>query len=299
MDDVLITIISGKRPGGEKERPTEKLKTEHDRIYVSNNADGYVTEIPVVMVPKDFREKYIAEYKNSENAWYAPMNRSYAIKYAREKGYRYLVQLDDNINYLEICYLADGRRMRAQNTTMLDDFCRMFVATLKNTNAAMVGCALASCMPDDTLWREGYVYSLFMLDLKRCPDYFQGDFEDDIEYRLKCAELGRPVIQLPFLRYSKTSQGNNKDLTGCRAEYAKQGLKRGKNMSVLYADVYSCSMTTKNKRISTAASESGAPTFKHMLKPFKVGVIMRSGDEIRNESDVSEIQDTKKRPMQG
>lgn len=70
-------------------------------------------------------------------------------------------------------------------------------------------------------------------------------------------------------------------------------------MSVLYADVYSCSMTTKNKRISTAASESGAPTFKHMLKPFKVGVIMRSGDEIRNESDVSEIQDTKKRPMQG
>jgi hypothetical protein len=66
-------------------------------VIISNNADGYVTDIPIVMVPDGYRQWYVANHKNSENAWYAPMNRSYAIKYAREKGYRYLVQMDDNI----------------------------------------------------------------------------------------------------------------------------------------------------------------------------------------------------------
>lgn len=80
MNDVLVVIISGKRPGGKKERPTEKLSTELDRVIISNNADGYITDIPIVMVPDDYRAWYIENHKNSDNAWYAPMNRSYAIK---------------------------------------------------------------------------------------------------------------------------------------------------------------------------------------------------------------------------
>jgi hypothetical protein len=146
----------------------------------------------------------------------------------------------------------------------------------------MVGCNLTgTAMPDDTLWREGYVYSFFMLDLERCPDVFHGDFEDDIEYRLKCAQMGRPVIQLPWLAYSKVGRGKNSDLSGCRAEYAKQGLKRGEHMSALYGDVYSCRMTHK-RRQTRAVYEDDALYFKHIIKPVKVGVVVKDAEAIRN-----------------
>lgn len=286
MNDVLVAIISGKRPGGKKERPTEKLSTQLDRVIISNNADGYVTDIPIVMVPDDYRAWYIANHKNSDNAWYAPMNRSYAIKWARERGYRYLVQMDDNILSLDITFLEStgggARRFRAQHLDALDDFCGMYKTVLQNTNAAMVGCQLAgTAIPENTLWREGYCYSFFMLDLNRCPDVFQGDFEDDIEYRLKCAQIGRPVIQLPWLMYGKTGQGKNTDLSGCRAEYAKQGLKRGAHMSVLYGDVYSCKMTHK-RHTTVAKTENDALYFKHIIKPVKVGVVVKDAEAIRN-----------------
>lgn len=279
--DVLITIISGKRPGGAAERPTEKLVTSYRRVYISNNADGYETDIPIIMVPDDYKKYYMANFKNSDNAWQAPMNRSYAIKYAKENGYRYLVQLDDNINKMEIAFLSGGRRIRSgSRKDLLDDFIHCLRETLIHTNAAMAGCNLASVIPDDTLWREGYVYSLFMLDVNRCPETFQGDFEDDIEYRLKCAEMGMPVIQLPFLKYGKVSQRKDKALTGCRSEYVKQGKKRGEHMCILNADKYSCSFNTRNKRISTNAQHDGY-TFKHKLTAFKLGVIMDDPDAIR------------------
>lgn len=285
-DDILVVIISGKRPGDERARPTERLSTKHPRIIVSNNSDDYITTIPIVNVPEEYKKWYIENHKNSENAWFAPMNRSYAIKYAKELGYRYLVQLDDNIIQLQIAFrdAKKGRRFRAYITNKpnaLDDFINAYKVTLENTNAAMVGCTLSgTAVPDIYLWREGYVYSLFMLDLERCPEIFHGDFEDDIEYRLKCAQMGRPVIQLPWLMYGKVGQGKNTDLSGCRAEYAKAGLMRGENMCKLYSETYTCKMTHKRHR-TTAEEEQDAMYFKHQLKPIKVDVITSDKEAIR------------------
>lgn len=103
-EKTLIVEISGKRPGTKQQRPTEKNKTEYPHIIISNNSEGYDTDWEIVNVPEEYEEWYKSVAKTSDNAWYAPMNRSYAIKYAREHGYRYLVQLDDNITFLEIGY---------------------------------------------------------------------------------------------------------------------------------------------------------------------------------------------------
>ena len=103
-DRTLIVEISGKRPGTKQQRPTEKNKTEYPHIIISNNSEGYNTDWEIINVPKEYEEWYKSVAKTSDNAWYAPMNRSYAIKYAREHGYKYLVQLDDNITFLEIGY---------------------------------------------------------------------------------------------------------------------------------------------------------------------------------------------------
>ena len=164
LDRVLIAEISGKRPGTSKDRPTEKLETNYDMVIISNNSEGYATDLPIINVPDDYREWYCANIKNSENAWYAPMNRSYAIKWARENGYDYLVQLDDNIVQLELCTVIekDGitkRRRITSSTKMLDDYIQMFVTVLKNTNAVMVGCQLNGIGVTDAarFMIEGYV----------------------------------------------------------------------------------------------------------------------------------------------
>ena len=277
---ILIAEISGKRPGTSKQRPTENFETMHDIVIISNNSEGYVTDLPIINVPEDYREWYFANIKNSENAWYAPMNRSYAIKWARENGYDYLVQLDDNIIRLELCTVVEkdgitSRRRITSSTKMLDDYIQMFVTVLENTNAVMVGGQLNGIGVRDggRFMIEGYVYSIFCLDLRKCPDVFHGDFEDDIEYRLKCKQMGLPVVQITPFRYGKVGQAKTKDLSGCRAEYLKAGLKRGEPMSRLYPDMYHCMMSRKG-HFSGAKLDESAVNFKHIIKPFKVGVVV-------------------------
>lgn len=282
---ILIAEISGKRPGTAKQRPTERFESQHDWVIISNNSEGYETDKPIINVPDDYREWYCANIKNSDNAWYAPMNRSYAIKWARENGYDYLVQLDDNIELLSVETFVDGetvktryreeQRSGATEKGMLDDFIKMFVTVLKNTNAAMVGGQLVGIgiKGGHCFMKEGFVYSIFALNLKTCPDVFQGDFEDDIEFRLKCKQLGLPVVQITPLRYGKRGQAHNKDLSGCREEYLKAGLKRGEHMGKLYGDIYSCKMTHK-RAFSKAIADEEAINFRHYLKPFKVGVVV-------------------------
>lgn len=288
-NDVLVVEISGKRPGGPDKRPTEKFEIQHDHLIISNNANGYITDWPIVMVPDDFKEDYIKKYKTSESAWYAPMNRSYAIQYAREKGYKYLVQLDDNITLLEISYVIKGeqqKRYRAQNKPgMMDDYIEMLVCVLENTDAGMAGCNLSGVAnpvsENGKFLRERYVYSLFALDLSVCPDHFQGDFEDDIEFRMKLGQKRIPVVQVVPLRYGKTSQFSGKDESGNRAAYTKAGAARGEHMRILYGDKYSCGMRSKSAGI-TSKKTAGAKYFQHRLTPWKVGIKVKDRKAIDN-----------------
>lgn len=277
---ILVAEISGKRPGTSKSRPTEKIKIDYDKVIISNNSEGYVTDWEIINVPEEYRKWYIDNIKNSENAWYAPMNRSYAIKYAKEHGYKYLIQLDDNIEHIELHYrykkngiYAKYRKTNSSTNDLMDDAIDMLVCVLKNTNAGMVGCQLSALASDEKLsLSERYCYSFFALDLQICPEVFQGDFEDDIEYRLKCCEMNVPVCQIPILQYSKTGQAGTKDKTGCREEYIKAGLKRGEHMCKIHGDIYSCKM--QGRRHNTTFVPDGGAYFKHELKKFKLGIIV-------------------------
>lgn len=288
-DDVLVVEISGKRPGDVKNRPTEKYKTKRKHLIISNNSEGYETKWEIVNVPDDYKQYYIEHHKMSESAWYAPMNRSYAIKYAKEHGYRYLVQLDDNIVVLELSYVVEEngviKRYRTHNTPeMMDDYIDMMLCVAQNTDAGMVGCRLVSFAPSDAFLSEAYCYSFFLLDLERCPDIFHGDFEDDIDFRLKLTEMGVPTVQIQPLKYGKTGQKSSKDETGNRAAYTAAGLLRGEHMSILHGDVYSCGYSSKTA--STRAQKSGR-NFKHKIKPIKIGVKCKNRSEI--DKKMSEI----------
>lgn len=293
-NDVIICEISGKRAGGLKERPTEKFPTKYPHVIISNDSSGYDTEWEIVNVPEEYRQWYIANVKTSDKAWYAPMNRSYAIKYARDHGYKYCIQLDDNIKALGISYLIEEddctkRYMRnfhedVIDVPIMDDMINMLCIALDNTDAGMAGMNLLALQPSSDVLCERYVYSFFALKVGICPDVFQGDFEDDIEFKLKMVQMGIPTIQLPFMQYSKIPVGGGKsfkDVTGCRQAYKEVGINRGLHMKKLYGDVYSAGTTDKG--ISTVSkAEKGLGRFKHKIKPTKVGVKIYNRDAIND-----------------
>ena len=276
--ETLIVEISGRRPGDASARPTENVKTRYDHLIVSNDPTGYTSEWPIVKVPNDY-EAWYRETVAFSTFWQAPMNRSYAIKLARERGYRYLIQLDDNIKSLDIVtqYENDGIfiKWQASKSTkgecgLFDDFCALLIEALRRSNAGMSGMQLSSCLPTDAFCVERFCYSFFALDLNRVPDTFHGSFEDDIEFRLRLAQMGTPVVQLPFIAYGKTAAGKVGDVSGCRKAYQQAGIKRGEAMVRLYGDVYSGKI---GHSVTTAKTRT--KQFQHRLKPFKVGVLVR------------------------
>lgn len=281
--DVLVCEISGKRPGTKKQRPTEKYEITYDKLIISNNSDDYDTEWKIVNVPDNYKEWYINNYKQSDNAWYAPMNRSYAIEYAKQHGYKYLIQLDDNITNVNIlCKSGQKKIYIGNNKIKFDDIIEMLVTVLENTNAGMTGCDMVSMStPNNQFLAERFCYSLFALKLDVCPPVFQGSFEDDIEYRLKLYQMGIPCIQVIPLKYGKTGQALNKDLSGCRAEYLKQGVKRGEQMRKLYGDIYSCGMATGAKA-GRQGNRRNQVLFKHRMKSIKCGVMVYNMKNIQD-----------------
>ena len=297
---ILVVEISGKRPGNSNKRPTEKINIKYDKIIISNNSEGYETNWKIVNVPEEYKEYYKENFKTSENAWFAPMNRSYAIKYAKENGYKYLIQLDDNITILQIAYIIKDdtknlnfkKEYRAtsrsgDNSNMMNDFIDMLVETLKYTNAGVAGCNMTGAsMPGDAFLRERYCYSLFAMDLDRIPEEYHGDFEDDIEFRLKLAQMNVPMLQVCPLAYGKTAQAINKDLSGCRAEYLKVGVNRGKNMRRLYGNIYRAGVSSYSNRKGKQEINENIQYFRHKLKKIKVGVIIRNKEKLEEKMKI-------------
>lgn len=281
---VLVTIISGKRPGGVKERPTEKYHLDFDELIVSNNSDGYQTDFEIVNVPEDYGKWYKDNVKTNDKAFYAPMNRSYAMKYAREKGYRYNVQLDDNITRFEIAYAIKDRKYRTtvrnqHNDVMLQKMLEYFKAVLEETNAGIVGMDLCEAsLPNGDFLRERFVYSAFMIDLERVPEYYHGDFEDDIEFRYKLQQIGVPMIKVSPFRYAKVSQ-SGKDLTGNRAAYEASGVERGNVVAKIYGDQFERGTSTRGSGTARGTEEK----FRHRMKPFKVGITVNDSERLKQE----------------
>lgn len=291
---ILIAEISGKRPGGANKRHTETFKFGYDHVIISNNSEDYETDWDIINVPAGYQSWYKDNVATSDIAYFAPMNRSYAIKYAKENGYKYLVQLDDNITSFDIKYLVkvDGVQMKYVTLTstpnkeqLPNDMIKYMEHVLDLTNAGMVGMAPdAASVPQDDWLKERYVYSAFMLNLEIAPPVFQGDFEDDIEYRMKLKQAGIPSLEIVPFHYAKTAQNspsqNKEDVTGNRKAYKKAGLNRGKVMSKLYGETYSRGWSDQGSGLKRI---KGQKKFRHKIKQFKVGVRVKHISVLKQE----------------
>lgn len=273
-DDVLIAVVSGKRPG---RRTTEKFTIDGDAVIISNDSTGYTSHLPIVDVPQPFRDWYAAEHALSAFGNAVPMSRSYAVQYARENGYRYLVQLDDNIHEMRMAYLMPGGGKYQRPLKNITPFMNGLADVLRHTNAGLAGMNMNAAAPPEkhtVVLRERYVYSVLALDLAVTPPFF-GDIEEDIGMRLQLARKGIPTVQVIPFRYSKQGQLSTKDTSGNRAAYDQLGAGRGAAMAKLYGDVYARGVSNRNRNLNargTGKARRDDVIFRHKLKPFKVGL---------------------------
>lgn len=164
--DIQVCEISGKRPE-RKQRTSETIfaDTPDHKVIVSNAPDNYDADWEVIPVPDDFRAEYMQSMALDERACGAPMGRSYALKYCRDHGIRYCVQIDDNIRTLSVTYekaVAPGVVHRvACNKPPSRAFVELAVSALENTNAGLAGFHLQAVGPEATILRPRFVYSLF------------------------------------------------------------------------------------------------------------------------------------------
>lgn len=282
-NETLVAIISGKRPGGVKERPTEKyIIKKYNEIIISNNSEGYITQLPIINIPETYRKKYYED--NIKISYEVPLSRSYALKYARDNNYKYLVQLDDNIVNFSIKFLKKnkiGQQVKSiniptKNKFILEDVIDYMLDVIKNTNAGIVGINIAGCAHgEEAFLREGYVYSCIIMRTDIPIKYYHSGFEEDIEIRYKLKEANIPMIMIPWLRYAKTSQHTTQDITGNRISYVTAGVKRGEVMKKLYPQYFTCGLSNKSPGKGKNFNK-GSFFYSHKLKPFKIGFILKN-----------------------
>lgn len=143
--------------------------------------------------------------------------REYACVTGETRGYRGVLQLDDNIRALSI-----GRGGKAAYGLAREHgpvaFLDLLAAVTYSTNARMVGAQLEAVNQIKPVFaRPGFPYSFFIEQLGKGREHWNGPYEDDITHALQYGRRadGATAALLPILRYNKES----KSKTGMRSHY--------------------------------------------------------------------------------
>lgn len=291
-DDILYVIVSGKRPKA-KDRKTETLQilAKRKTVIISNNSDGYHdTRYPILDVPQEFRDEF-AKYCITKFGGMVPMNKQFAVEFARARGFRFLAILDDNIlsspnRWFEQLKPFDHEQ---DEIAMTERFERCARLILRNTNAGVVGAELSNIhLPGayNTLLSEGRPYSYVFLDLEKDLPIQFGDVEEDIIFCDNCWRKNIATVVLRWITYGKTSQGTGvkeqryRDTSGNRSEYDAMTGARGENASKIIGLAHGMRTTRR------ATPGKRQYQYKHTLPPVKKCLVYFSRDfvdEMRKE----------------
>lgn len=142
MNDYAVFIISHKRPEVETLKALEKLNYTGDYFIVIDDADPTIEEYKsrygehILIFSK---EEILQETDTIDNAKIltsATYARNYCIKAAREKGYKYLVNLDDDIKSFGLRYSQNEKLLTAK----IKDIGRVFEIYIEFMESAKFTC---------------------------------------------------------------------------------------------------------------------------------------------------------------
>lgn len=284
--DTLVAIISGNRPDPKRRTTERKFTIDGNKwIICSNNSKGYETDLKIESVTDEFREYYEKNHALSKFGMMVGLNRSYAMKYARDNGYRYLVELDDNITLMELKYTMSNGVLVEKFYPDITPVMNVLTDVLRYTNAGLSGLNMMATPPEAStkILDERYVYSIMCVDLEKA-NYFFGDVEEDIHMRLQLAQRKIPTIQIIPIRYQKQGQFATGDTSGNRTEYNEMLTERGAILARMYGDKYERGKSNKVRNVvplDRGGRVRDIEFYKHKLKQFKVGLKTTNNEKLK------------------
>lgn len=270
---VLVAVITGGRPAL-SERPTLRLL---DRLSAAgyphiewvvreDHAPDYDVSDgrPLNVYTKQFASTYARAHWRHPRARWAPdgffgafPGREHVMRSAEARGFRYVLQLDDNVTGLS-CAAAGGSDYGERVADMTpDEALGILLGLAASTNAAMCGMQLTAVVPEPQLRviRPGYPYSVFVETVTPYRVPYFGPFEDDVMHALDYALSATPVTAavVPSLLYIKES----KSKTGMRKHY---NVERG--LGLVQHFPQNAKLTESRRSASVADTERG---IRHVL----------------------------------
>lgn len=236
---VLIAVITGNRPRLEQ-RPTTRILAlleaagyaNVEWVVRENHAPDYEQDHrPMNVYSNAFTLTYARDHWRHPKAKWAPdafmgafAGREYVMRSAAQRGFKYVLQLDDNVKYL-VPALGGARGEELSRVSPVECL-NVLISIAASTNAAMCGMQLSTVSPFGIkrVIRPGYPYSVFVETITPYRVPYYGPFEDDIMHALDYALSPSPVTAavVPGLVYSKESKPTS---GGMRSHYtAERGL---------------------------------------------------------------------------
>ena len=226
MNNFCIFILSHGRANNVKTLETlKKANYTGDWYIVIDNEDSTADEYykkfgkdKVIMFDKLEISKTFDTYDNFNDRRTIVYARNVCFKLAKEMGYRYFLQCDDDYKSFEYRYASEGK-LKIKKCTNFDKVCESMLRFLKDTNAHTV------CMAQggDFLgglqganWQKGILrkaMNSFFCDVEK-PFQFVGRINEDVNTYTTLGSRGVLMLSVTRVMLTQvTTQSNSKGMT--------------------------------------------------------------------------------------
>lgn len=234
MSDYAVFIISHKRPEVKSLETLKKLGYSKDFFIVVDDHDPTIAEYQekygnhVLIFSKEelIKEEDTIDNFNVLTSCLHPRN--YCIKAAREKGYKYLIDMDDDVNDFCIRYAKDGKLLTKHIDNITDVFDK-YIRFLEISKFNCLGFILSPKLiggASNKIVQEKVFFCPHNVFIQRADaDYFTGTIPEDMLYSVRENNIGKLTLALMPVTISTgeylNSKGGLEEVYASRNAYAE------------------------------------------------------------------------------
>ena len=211
-NDYAVFIISHKRPEVETLKALEKSGYQGEYFIVIDDTDPTIEEYKsrygehLLVFNKEEIWKNTDTIDNFKTMTCCTYPRNYCIKAAREKGYKYLINFDDDIKGFSIRF-EKNNKLASKNISDINFVFEKYIEFLKTSNFNCLGFILSTKLigglKNSIAKNKFYHTPMNSFILKANSDYFSGTSFEDVVYSIRENNVGRitcaimPVVLYP------------------------------------------------------------------------------------------------------
>ena len=234
MSDYAVFIISHKRPEVKTLETLKDLGYTGDYFIVIDDHDPTIAEYQekygehVLIFSKEelIKDEDTIDNFNVLTSCLHPRN--YCIQAAKEKGYKYLIDMDDDVNNIAIRYENDGKLLTKKIENITDVFDK-YIHFLEISKFNCLGFILSPKLiggASNKIVQEKVFFCPHNVFIQRADaDYFTGTIPEDMLYSVRENNIGKLTLALMPVTISTgeylNSKGGLEEVYASRNAYAE------------------------------------------------------------------------------